>query len=242
MGRAIRLIVAGVGLALVATPALASPMDQPSVQALIRDAGRYVKLSITKEAAETKAGNKFIAAVKASCSKSLPNSLASGSESQLRSFAELVEEAGVEFALAEISPADGAASALARELDGLRWSDAKIARTIAASGRYTRAVFALKPPSLCTDIKTSARTNFAVTPRESTKFVRQAMRALEPGGNDPPTLLTILSLLKPDLTRNEPAAIRAIRKRYSSYVAANSKLGARAYARLIDNLVANAGS
>jgi len=187
-------------LAVAATPALASQLDQSSTATYIGDATTLLHQVIGSEAAIRGAGRRFLAKVHATCPNALPLTRPSSTATVL------AFEAGFELALTEIAPIERREVAFNTEVSRLQWNDGRIRSAVTEEAKAVNGLSSLgRLPDLCSEIKAAAAGGFAHIPSRTRRFVSRIER-LSDSVHGERTDAQFLSLLKPYLTRSDAAA------------------------------------
>jgi len=204
------VLLAGVAIAVIAAPAVASSLDLASTKKFIAAETRSVAAAVAKHGAEEAGANAFIKHIESRCRGALPGYLRTGTASQQRIWeAFIFGEGSSELALGWIRPLRPDVAAEARELQRLRWSRPAITHPVAAIARTDRAMLALKPPDICDQVRASAADGFKALPPATSRFLRVAGVAF-PDSDSLPSTVELLSMMKSFFTPSERPAIKQL--------------------------------
>jgi hypothetical protein len=188
--------------------AASEPLDSASTATFVAASLRVTHAAVARVGRLKASVNVLIGHVDAACPHVVPNSLQNGTVAQQRVAGALIGEALGELTVAETQPLRDVQKSALDEIASLRWTSEALNRRIAAFVRGSRAVLALRPPDLCVEAETAAKSNFMITPRATMTFNRRFFAATRESGS--PALGDLLLKMKAFASSDTRAAVQRL--------------------------------
>ena len=205
------VVIAGtVATLMLGGPGVAAsePLDSSSTATFVAASLRVTQAAVARVVRLKASVNALIGHVETACPHAVPNSLRNGTVAQQRVAAALIGEAVGEVTVAETQPLGDVEQSALDEIAPLRWTSGSLNRRIAAFVRDSRAVLALRPPDLCVDAETAAKSNFIIAPRATMTFNRRFLAATRESGA--PALGDLLLKMKAFASSDTLAAVQQL--------------------------------
>ena len=225
------------GSALAAAPAKAAkPGDVTSARAVVRDFTDFDQTAIRREGAMTAAAKALVAQVSAGCAGAIPSSIQSATKKQQAVYIDIVLEAAFDLTLRVIHPVGHAALTLSNRIDRIHFSARKFTRGLHGTANAQKALLAITPSDLCSDVKAAAAGGFEADAPGTTAF----LKVINGVGSGPGvSLADIVKKVRPLLpTQADQAAIKRLKKVDARYQNFSLNLGLKWGAKLATVLVA----